>query len=337
MYTLEQLQQKTFGELKKIGEELNVLPAGDRRLRETWVKAIAGVNPPLLQLLEVSAASVEQVQEPIIETVETSPGVEVDRVPEPIVQVAKTSPGVEAEQAQEPISQVAKTSPGVEFDQLPECAECFDDGFVEEESGLVRLYNCSSEPKLSRQSTQSTIAAAANISKSGQNPWTGIALSDRFLARYSPPQAQIFSFQSDAEGQLSLIDFEVLSPPEPPDPDDFESLEEFREALARWDAENAERLDVSMDSMCEWAPCPEEWYEPEAEILPLKASSMLEMLKPSKVMEHLRADDISDTSDFFIPTFGAWCAPPTNRLTQALLPIYPNQNPLTFPRQSPAA
>ena len=81
MYTLLELESKTFGALKKIGYELNVLPAGDQRLRQTWIDAIAGVNPPLLQLLEVSpSASVEQVQTPIIETVETSPGVEVDRV-----------------------------------------------------------------------------------------------------------------------------------------------------------------------------------------------------------------------------------------------------------------
>ena len=82
MYTLSELESKTFGELKKIGYELNVIPAGDRRRRETWIDAIAGVNPPLLQLLEVSpAASVEQVQ-PIIETVETSPSVELEPVQE---------------------------------------------------------------------------------------------------------------------------------------------------------------------------------------------------------------------------------------------------------------
>jgi hypothetical protein len=66
MHTLEQLQGKTFRELKKIGWELNVLPEGDHRRRETWIKAIAGVKRPLLQLLEVSPAAevVEQAQEP---------------------------------------------------------------------------------------------------------------------------------------------------------------------------------------------------------------------------------------------------------------------------------
>jgi hypothetical protein len=31
MYTLEELQQKSIKELKEIGWQLNVLPAGDRR------------------------------------------------------------------------------------------------------------------------------------------------------------------------------------------------------------------------------------------------------------------------------------------------------------------
>ena len=90
MYTLEQLQQKTFGELKAIGWELNVLPEGDRRHRQTWIDAIAGINPPLLQLLEVSPAEVEQAQEPPIES-------KFGRIvyprphQEPIAQVAKNS------------------------------------------------------------------------------------------------------------------------------------------------------------------------------------------------------------------------------------------------------
>jgi hypothetical protein len=87
MYTLEQLQQKTFGELKAIGWQLNVLPAGDRRCRQSWIDAIAGMNPPLLELLEYSpTASVEQVQEPIAQAAETSPGVEVEPVQDMINQ-----------------------------------------------------------------------------------------------------------------------------------------------------------------------------------------------------------------------------------------------------------
>jgi hypothetical protein len=122
----------------------------------------------------------------------------------------------------------------------------------------------------------------------------GITFSDRFLARYSPPQAEIVSFQPDADGQLSLLDFKVQSQPEPPDPDDFESLNAFREAIALWDwehnevsPEHNESLE-SLDSFCEWAPCPADWYEPAA----LDGSS--------KVMEPSSARRTSITSDFFI-------------------------------------
>ncbi|MEG4842482.1 hypothetical protein [Microcoleus sp. B9-D4] len=66
MYTLEQLQQKNLKELKEIGQQLSVLPDGDRRCRQNWIDALVGVQPPLLQLLE------------------TSPGVEVEPVSEAI-------------------------------------------------------------------------------------------------------------------------------------------------------------------------------------------------------------------------------------------------------------
>ncbi|MEG3955262.1 hypothetical protein [Microcoleus sp. herbarium2] len=393
MYTLEQLQKKSLKELKEIGWELNVLPEGDRRYRESWINAIAGVNPPLLQLLEVPPAADDvQAQEPIesppaaLECPSCSAvhGLYTDNdyldrpvirclhcsycriknylgpirieAQEPISQVAKTSPGVEVDLVHDPISRVAKTSPGVEVDQLPECSHCFDHGYFEDESGLIKSCVCSSEPRLSRQNAQRAIVPAAKISESDQNPiLTGVSLSDRFLARYAPPQSETIHYEVtdgynvDTDGQLSLFDVQVQSPPEPPDPDDFESLDAFRdaisrwdwehpstfdhcsdlpssvhcepssvhceepppdpddfgsidafqEALARWDAENAEMLAASMDSMCEWAPCPDEWYEPEPESLPLKASSMMELSPP--------AIESSSTSDFFIPTFGAWC------------------------------
>jgi hypothetical protein len=135
---------------------------------------------------------------------------------------------------------------------------------------------------------------------------TGVTFSDRFLARYAPPQAQIIHFQFDADGQLSLLNFEIESVDEPPDPDDFEFLDAFREAIARWDfehnevslehnevnPEHNEPLQVSLDSFCLWAHCPHTWYEPSG-------------LHLSEVMELLRVGDSSDTSNFFIPTFGA--------------------------------
>jgi hypothetical protein len=140
--------------------------------------------------------------------------------------------------------------------------------------------------------SESAIAPAA------KNPiLTGVTFSDRFLARYSSPQAQIIHFQSDADGQLSLLDFEVQSVDEPPDPDDFESLDAFREALALWDwehnevsPEHNEPLQVSLDSFCLWGFCPADWYESAL----LESSSMLELSQTRKS---------SITLDFFIPTF----------------------------------
>jgi len=83
MYTLEELKRKNLAELKQIGDELNVLPEGDRRYRQSWIDAIAGVNPPLLALLEVSPAGEVQAQKPIIGMVENAPGVEVEPVHAP--------------------------------------------------------------------------------------------------------------------------------------------------------------------------------------------------------------------------------------------------------------
>ena len=66
MYTLEELRQKSLKELKEIGYQLDRLPQGDRRCRQNWIDVIADVQPPLLQLLEVSpAVEVESVQEAI--------------------------------------------------------------------------------------------------------------------------------------------------------------------------------------------------------------------------------------------------------------------------------
>ncbi|EGK89271.1 hypothetical protein D0A34_23680 [Microcoleus vaginatus PCC 9802] len=184
----------------------------------------------------------------------------------------------EAKVRQSAIVQAAKNSPGVKSKSTAH--------------QLLELFKSSAhiipDSPADEEVTESAI---------GQTPdpnliLTGCTLSSEFLARYSPPQPQIIHFQSDADGQLSLLDFEVESTDEPPDPDDFDSLDAFNEAMARWDAENAEALTISNDSMCEWAPCPDEWYEPEAGIMPLKASSMPES---------------SSTCNFSIPTFDAWC------------------------------
>jgi len=90
MYTLEELKQKNLKELKEIGWQLNVLPDGDRRCRRNWIKALVGVQPTLLQLLEVSPG-VETVQE-LIE-VQAIGQIEIQAI-EPIAPAAETSPSV---------------------------------------------------------------------------------------------------------------------------------------------------------------------------------------------------------------------------------------------------
>jgi hypothetical protein len=396
MYTLEQLQQKNLAELKEIGSQLDVLPAGDRRCRQSWIDAL--VPPPLLQLLEDSpAASVEPVQEPIEVQAQEAPieskfgrivyprpakeaiaqeaekSLDVDRTQEPIVQAAETAPGVEVDRAQEPIMETVEASPGVDpvDDEWPGCCNCFGDGYVEDEFGLIKFCQCETDPILSHQRTQRAIALAAKISlkpKSDRNPiLTGIPLSDRFLARYSPPQSETLHYELtdgykvDTDGQLSLFEVQVVTEPEPPDPDDFESLNAFREAIARWDWEHpsssdhcsdlpnsvhsepnsvhsepnsvhsepnsvdSDPLEVSLDSFCEWAPCPADWYEP-----PIEQSKV-------KVMELSPVHNNSSTSDFFILTFDCWGdrfnrsdEPPDTGIFARL----PKPKPPKFPPQS---
>jgi len=328
MYTLLELESKTFGELKKIGDELNVLPKGDRRRRQSWIDAIAGVNPPLLQLLEVS------------------PGVEVDRVQEPVIEPVESPPAAESEQVQEPP--------------------------LESKFGRI-VY-----PK----PAQGAIVPAAKKhleEESDLNPiLTGLTFSANFLARYAPPQSESIHYKVitdgstvDSDGQLNLLDVQVVTEPEPPDPDDFESLDAFRKAITRWDWEHPtssfdhcsdllpnsvhceppnpedfdsmfafwaaydawdeasnddpEPLETSLDSFCEWAPCPADWYEQVA----LDGSS--------KVLEMSPGSKSSITSDFFILTFDRW----GDRLNRddeppdtGTLARWPKPKPPTFPPQA---
>jgi hypothetical protein len=215
-----------------------VLPEGDRRRRETWIKAIAGVKRPLLQLLEVSPAGevVEQVQEPIEVPAQEAPlESKFGRIvyPRPaqksIEQAAGNSPGVEVDLVQQPIIETVKTLPGVEVAPVQEPS-------LESKFGRI-VYP---------RPVQEAIAPAATISINAEShpTLTGIALSDRFVACNALPQAERHYKVADgeynvaADGQLSLL-FEVVFE-EPPDPDDFESLDAFREAIARWDWEHNE-------------------------------------------------------------------------------------------------
>ncbi|MEG4572660.1 hypothetical protein QUA56_08140 [Microcoleus sp. N3A4] len=461
MYSLKSLQQKNLKELKEIGFELNVLAAGDRRCRQNWIDALAGVQPPLLQLLEVSSAveveAVEEAieiqrQEPIgvqaqepIETPETQfkfdcptckavGSLYIDRdccletwvirclhcnydrfmnrsasylsVPDPALdlfdifpfkvdllrkleaqdsKVQATEPinsrdglvrlsapttvkqieiqrqePIESKfgrivypRAQKPIAQTEINATISDVESRPASADLHnsrtptaepDGGSSSDEaealgsqkgdrvlalagnsegdkgralfgqsdeltaaktpSGvssktstahqLLELFKSKAhvvedspagktEPKVSQSAIAPATKNLLDAEEVDPTPiLTGVTFSDNFLARYSPPQPEIFHYQADADGQLSLLNFEVERHDEPPDPDDFESLDAFRQAIARWDAEHSEPLEVSLDSFCEWAPCPLDWYEPT------DAES-------------------SSTCNFFIPTFDDWC------------------------------
>jgi hypothetical protein len=184
--------------------------------------------------------------------------------------------------------------------------------------------------------------------ESDQNPiLTGFTFSADFLASYFPPQSENIYYKADTNGQLSLLDFEIESSDEPPDPDDFESLDAFREAIARWDWEHPSSFDhcsdqlpssedndvssedkpleLSLDSFCLWAHCPADWYEPA------------EVLEPSKVMELSPIHKNSSTSDFFIPTFDS-LGDRSNRSDEppdtGIFARLPKPKPPTFPPQA---
>jgi hypothetical protein len=155
------------------------------------------------------------------------------------------------------------------------------------------------ESPIYRPETQDGIEYAVKDlldAEADQNPiLTNITFSPGFLACYSPSQSENIHYQTDADGQLSLLDFEVESVDEPPDPDDFECLNAFREAIALWDATHPELIEIGLDSFSEWALCPDDWYEPDT------------LLEPSEVLELSLTTESSSTCKFLIPVFDAWC------------------------------
>ncbi len=165
-------------------------------------------------------------------------------------------------------------------------------------------------------------------------PESGITLSSRFVTLYSPPSTEK-QFVPDETGQLSLLNF--TEEEEPPDPDDFEGnmfafwaayddwcdrhpdidVSEFSEPLSQ----PSEPIEIELTSMCEWAPCPMEWYEPA----------------PPEVSELSLAIESSSTYNFSIPTFDAWCdrqndtdEPPDTEIFARL----PKPKPPSFPPQA---
>jgi hypothetical protein len=300
-------------------------------------------------------------QKSIEHAVETSPGVGVDPFQEAIAPAAENFPGVECfiESNRNNFSGVERVTEsnrnnfsGVErftesnrnnFSGVERVTESNRNNF----SGVERVQELiENSPGVEVDSVSKPIASAAEnspgvkteaivsesaIGLAAKNPiLTGLTFSDRFLACYAPPQPEIIHFRSDADGQLSLLNFEIESVDEPPDPDDFESLDAFREAISRWDwehnevspehnevsPEHNEPLQVSLESFCLWRLCSADWYEPAA---------LLQLSQTCKSFI---------TSDFFIPTFYCLSDRP-NRSDESpdtgIFAKLPKPKPLSFP------
>jgi len=358
---------------------------------------------PLMEAAETSpGVEFDPAQVPLMEVAETSPGVEFDPAQAPLMEAAETSPGVEFDPAQAPLMEAAETSPGVELDPVQhpiiEMVETFPAAEVEQAQEaiapaaknlpgsrlktstahqLLELFKSSAHiiedfPGVKTEVTvsESAIAPAVKTSfdaESDRNPiLTGIHLSDNFLARYSSPHPE-YVFASEADGQLSLLNFEVVTEPEPPDLDDFESLQEFREAITRWDLEHPSSFDNFSDlpnSMpCEpnSVPCEPNSVPCEPNSVPCEPNSMpceplevsldsfclwahcsaywyepVEVLELSKVMGLSPINKNSSTSDFFIPTFDRWGDP--NKSDEppdtGIFARLPKPKPPTFPPQA---
>ena len=154
---------------------------------------------------------------------------------------------------------------------------------------------------------------------------TGITFSPKFIATYPPYFGEIH-YKAETNGQLNLLEPDIED--EPPDPDDFDSIDAFREAMARWDAEHPpEPLEVSMASMCEWAPCPLEWYEPAETNETNETVSYTLEISPVSVAS-------AGTSKFLIPVFDAWCDRPNGKdepPTAGVGARLPKPKPPSFP------
>lgn len=239
---------------------------------------------------------------------------------------------VDPELSESAIAPAAKTSPGVsrKTSTAHELLALFK----------AKAHTISDSPvaKTESELSKSAIVQTAKNSldaEAEQNPiFTGITLSDSFLARYSPPQPENIHYQADADGQLNLLDFQIPATNEPPDPDDFDCMFAFWAAYDAWvgddeegfaPLEDNEPLEISLNSFCEWAPVPDDWYEPDTS------------LEPSEVLEHSTVGESSSTCKFLIPVFDAWCDRP-NRQTDSdeppdtgIFARLPKPKPPSFP------
>ena len=386
IYTRELLDKHLLPELKEVAQSLGIIPEGNKTRRESWVAALVGKPFPVFQSIDsILDAEVDPVEEPIVHASESekSSGVEFDPAQAPLMEAAETSPGVELDPVQHPIIEMVETFPAAEVEQAQEAiapaAKNLPGSRLKTSTAhqLLELFKSSAHiiedfPGVKTEVTvsESAIAPAVKTSfdaESDRNPiLTGIHLSDNFLARYSSPHPE-YVFASEADGQLSLLNFEVVTEPEPPDLDDFESLQEFREAITRWDLEHPSSFDNFSDlpnSMpCEpnSVPCEPNSVPCEPNSVPCEPNSMpceplevsldsfclwahcsaywyepVEVLELSKVMGLSPINKNSSTSDFFIPTFDRWGDP--NKSDEppdtGIFARLPKPKPPTFPPQA---
>ena len=325
--------QRQMKELRTTARDLGVEPVGDRRKRETWEQAIerqaqimdipleAAYNPIFRTTLfgsrdrlsfKVIELALELIQRHCYSTIRRKwPLIVVSLLAFELA--SKALPGISLENI-----------PGVEIEALVLPEESSDTLAVS--SGVDRVQEPIAQavetfPGVELEPVQEPIAQAAETSP-------GVSFSAAFLTWYSPPQSENIFYKPDVDGQLSLLDFEVVVIDEPPDPDDFESLDAFREAIALWDLQQP--IDVSLDSFTYWAPCPDDWYEPAGENSPgfdhVQALERKNISGFDHVQELLKS---SITSEFFILVFG--CDRPDEPPTAGVGARLPKPKPPSFP------
>ena len=207
MYSLEQLQHKTFRQLKEIGFQLNVLPEGDRRCRQNWIDVIAGINPPLLELLEVEPVEVEPVEDspPLPDVIEAS-----SPIHEPIEHGRITGylcrPKPIEIQAQEP---------------------------TESKFGRIVYPRPAVKPIASAAESEAFVSQMAIAQVVNNSPGVETQSPDRWAKpdRWNPADFGEVPHTADAGGQLNLLEWDVS---EPPDPDDYDLMTDFHDAYDRW-------------------------------------------------------------------------------------------------------
>jgi len=171
------LRTLTFPQLKKLAAERNVFLDSDSP--QDWIEGILNSIDSTSPLVDSEGFALGFLPPSVDEYLKSftfgdcSPNrgdngrdrleTEVKVSQSAIAQAAETSPGVEFDPVPEAISQAAENPPGVDPVEGPHCVECFDDGFIEDESGFIKLCQCC-ETKLSRQRTQREIAPAVEKS-----------------------------------------------------------------------------------------------------------------------------------------------------------------------------